>query len=261
MNADAAAAAEEDGRAIGRKPRPVGGQEQIGLEFVAQGFADLAQIRRADLLAGLDDEFGIEAEPAAARLAHRAQRRQVDAVLALVVGGAAAVDAVAVVVVRHGSRLSRHSPAMPSTTSPWPYISTVGTEGILAIVRQKVRAPAGRRFDQPRREIELRKGRLQVLPRDRRAALAPLGILAFGLIGDPAVEFGEKRAGMKLLARPGNGVGSGHVFLSRSRNASRPPTYRDTTPAGSGHGSRQFALLKPAGMQQFRPIARRSIGR
>ena len=54
-----------------------------------------AQIRRADLLAGLDDEFGVEAEPAAARLAHRRQRRHVDAVLALVVGGAAAIDAIA----------------------------------------------------------------------------------------------------------------------------------------------------------------------
>ena len=130
MNPHAAAAAEEDRRAIRRQPRPVGGQKQIGLEFIAQRFADLAQIRRADLLAHLDDEFGIEAEPAAARLAHRAQRRQIDAVLALVVGGAAAIDAVAAIVVRHGSRPSRHSPTMPSTTSPWPYISTVGADGL-----------------------------------------------------------------------------------------------------------------------------------
>ena len=76
MNADAAAAAEEDGRPIGGKPRPVGGQQQIGLQFVAQRCADLVQIRRADLLAHLDHEFGVEAELAAARLAHRAQRRR-----------------------------------------------------------------------------------------------------------------------------------------------------------------------------------------
>ena len=53
------------------------------------------QVGRADLLAHLDQEFGIEAELAAARLAHRAQRGKIDAVLALVVGGAAAIDAVA----------------------------------------------------------------------------------------------------------------------------------------------------------------------
>ena len=120
MDADAAAAAEEDGRTLRRQPRPVGGEKQVGLQFLAQGRADLAQIGRADLLAGLDDEFGVEAELAAARLAHRAQRRQIDAVLALVVGGAAAIDALALMVVCQGSRLSRHSPSMPSTTSPWP---------------------------------------------------------------------------------------------------------------------------------------------
>ena len=73
MNAYSAAAAEEDGGAVGGEPGPVGGQEQVGLEFIAQRFADLTQIGRADLLADLDDEFGVEAELAAARLAHGAQ--------------------------------------------------------------------------------------------------------------------------------------------------------------------------------------------
>ena len=68
MDPYAAAATEEDRGPIRRQPRPVGGQKQVGGELVAQGFADLTQIRRADLLAGLDDEFGVEAEPAAARL-------------------------------------------------------------------------------------------------------------------------------------------------------------------------------------------------
>src|SRR3954469_4302740 len=59
------------------------------------GFAHLPQVGRADLLAGLDDEFGVEAELAAAGLAHGTQGREIDAVLALVVGGAAAIDALA----------------------------------------------------------------------------------------------------------------------------------------------------------------------
>ena len=93
MDADAATAAQEQRRPIRRQPRPVGGHEQIGLERVAIEVADLAEIGRADLFAHLDDEFGIEAELAAAGLAHRAERGHVDAVLALVVGGAAAIEA------------------------------------------------------------------------------------------------------------------------------------------------------------------------
>ena len=92
MNADAATAAEEQGRPVGRQARSVGGHEQIGLERIAIEVADLAEIGRADLLAHLDDEFCVEAELAAAGLAHRAECGHVDAVLALVVGGAAAVE-------------------------------------------------------------------------------------------------------------------------------------------------------------------------
>ena len=69
-------------------------QQAGGLEFLAQGFANLAQIGRPDFFAGLNNEFGIEAEPAAARLANRPQRRPIDAVLPFIVGSAAAVDAI-----------------------------------------------------------------------------------------------------------------------------------------------------------------------
>src|SRR5207302_885621 len=93
MDADAAATAEEDRRTLGGKPRPVGGEKQIGRQFLAQGLADLAQIRRTDLFAGLDDEFGVEAELAATDLPHRAQRRDVDAVLSPFVRRAPALDA------------------------------------------------------------------------------------------------------------------------------------------------------------------------
>ena len=57
MNPYSTTAAEEDGGTIRRKPRPVRGQEQIGLELLAQLLAYLAQIRRSDLLAGFNDEF------------------------------------------------------------------------------------------------------------------------------------------------------------------------------------------------------------
>src|SRR4051812_50220208 len=94
MNPYAATAAEENRRTIGGKPRPIGCQKQIGRQLSAQGLANLAEIRRPDLLAGFNDELGIEAEPATARLANGAKRRQIDAVLSFVVGGAAAIDTV-----------------------------------------------------------------------------------------------------------------------------------------------------------------------
>src|SRR5260370_41947684 len=94
MDPYSAAAAEEYGGAVRGKPGPVGGEKQIGLELITQLFAHLAQIRRPDLLAGFNNEFGVEAEPAAACRAHRAKRRQIDAVLPLIVGGTTAVDTI-----------------------------------------------------------------------------------------------------------------------------------------------------------------------
>ncbi len=87
-------AAEEYGGAVRGKPGAVRGEKQIGLELIAQLFAHLAQIRRPDFLAGFNDKFGVEAEPAAARLANGAKRRQIDAVLPLIVGGTTAVDTI-----------------------------------------------------------------------------------------------------------------------------------------------------------------------
>src|SRR5262249_61678876 len=87
-----AAAAEIAGRTVGGEPRAVGGDQRVGGEQVAVLGADLAQAGRADLLAHLEQPFGVEAEPAAL-LEHRGERRDVDRVLALVVGGAAAVVA------------------------------------------------------------------------------------------------------------------------------------------------------------------------
>ena len=219
MDAVAAAAAEEDGRPVGRKPRPVGCQEQIGLQLLAMGFADLPQVGRADLLAGLDDEFGVEAELAAAGLAHGTQCREIDAVLALVVGGAAAIDALA---------FGRGFPGI-EIVAPFAFhavddiamaIGEHGRQrGILAIIRQQIRTLAARRFDQAGGEIERGEGGLQVVDEIGAQRLAAAGILAFGPIADPAVEFGEKRAGIQMLTYPRNRVGSiSHISFSLFAN-------------------------------------------
>src|SRR5258708_5757883 len=57
---------------------------------------------------------------------------------------------------------------------------------------------------------------------------------------------------MEMLAGPGDSVISGHVFLFPVVSVVRiQPTYRDMMPAGSRYDADEFALLKPAGMQQF----------
>ena len=149
--------------------------------------ADLRQIRRADLLAGLDDEFCIEAELAAPDIANRAQRRHVDAVLALVVGGAAAIDAIAldrglpwIEIVAPFADHAAHDIAMTVGQEGWQ-------RGVLTIVRQQIGAPAGRGFDQPGREIQRSECRLQILHEIGAQRRAARGILTLGAIAQPAI--------------------------------------------------------------------------
>ncbi len=164
-----------------------------------QRLADLRQIRRADLLAGLDQELGIEAELAAARLADGAQRRHVDAVLTLVVGGAPAIDAIA-----FGRGLPRIKIVAPfADHAAHDVAMAIGQDRqqrrILAIVRQQIRALADRRLDYPGRKPEFLKCRLQSFHEIGAQGIARQGFLALRLKPDPAVELGKKRSGVKLL--------------------------------------------------------------
>ena len=76
------------------EPRPVRADQRVGLERRLVGLAEVGQARRAGLLAGLDQDRRVEAERAAL-LEHAGQRRDVDGVLALVVGRAAAIHLLA----------------------------------------------------------------------------------------------------------------------------------------------------------------------
>jgi hypothetical protein len=79
------------GRDIGGHPRPVRRDQHVRLEHPGIGRDELAQAQRSALLRRLQHHLDVEAELAAALRQHRLQRMQVDGVLALVVGGAAAV--------------------------------------------------------------------------------------------------------------------------------------------------------------------------
>jgi hypothetical protein len=95
VEAQAAARAQEQGRLVARDARAVGGDQQVGAQQLLVLGRELMKARRADLLAGVDHDGRVEAE-LAALLQHHLERRHVDRVLRLVVGGAAAVIAVAV---------------------------------------------------------------------------------------------------------------------------------------------------------------------
>ena len=94
VEVERAARAAEDGRPAMVEPRAVRADQGIGLERRLVGLAEIGQPGRAGLLAGLDQDGRVEAE-VAALLQHAGKGCDVDRVLALVVGGAAAVHAVA----------------------------------------------------------------------------------------------------------------------------------------------------------------------
>ena len=96
IEVDGAAAAECDGWALRAHARAVGGDQNVGGEVGLVRRHQLGEALGARLLARLDDELDVEAELAAALLAHALEDRHVEGVLALVVGGAAAIDAIAV---------------------------------------------------------------------------------------------------------------------------------------------------------------------
>ena len=93
MEAAAGAGAERGDARV--DARAVAGEQHVGAQLVLVGGDDLGEALGAALLAGLDDQLDVVAELAAALGQHGLQRGEVDDVLALIVGGAAAVPAVA----------------------------------------------------------------------------------------------------------------------------------------------------------------------
>ena len=88
----------------GVHPRPVGGDQHIGGQLFRVRGDEFAQALEPRSSRHLQHQLDVEAEPAAAFRQHRVQRRQVQRVLALVVGGAAAVPAVALLGQRPGQQ-------------------------------------------------------------------------------------------------------------------------------------------------------------
>ena len=179
-----------------------------------------------------------------------------------VVGGAAAVDPIA----RH------RRPPRIQIVAPFaghavddiavPVHQNGRRRRILAILRDEVRTLAGRRFDQSCREIELRECRLQFLLEIGAQSIARCRGSGFRSDRRPCgrVRRGTRRNEDCWRARSMASV-LVMSFFSRSQCSSRSRQRSEIRRRPEVARRRQFALLKHAGMQQFRATARRSTGR
>ncbi len=90
-----AAGAQEEGRALAVEARPVRGDQHVGPQGLGLRPAERPQARGAGFLTHLDQQLHVEADAPVAGRDHLLQGGEVEDVLALVVGGAAPVPAVA----------------------------------------------------------------------------------------------------------------------------------------------------------------------
>ena len=211
-----AARAEEQRRAAGADPRPVGGDEHVCGEPVAVRVAHRVQPGRADLLAGLDQPLEVDAEAgtrgivrgeallARPPLQHQPQRGEIDRMLALVVGGAATVPAVALGLQRPRIAPVPPVPSLATDHVPVPVAQHRRARCVLDAAREQHRPARGGRV---RNRLALEAQGVQRRPdlvtqvggEHRRAR----GLLALGGHGDPPGERLEEAAGVE----PAVGIG------------------------------------------------------
>jgi len=206
-----AARAQEDRRPIGRHPRPVRGDQQVGRQVTGVLGAELAQSRRAGFLAGLDEDLQVEAEPAAPGMQHVLQRGQVNGALALVIRRSPAIPAVL---------LDRHlpwvKPGAPAVRLGEHHIGvTVGQHGrqarVLVPVRDQQRPAASAGVVQHlggRAQPERRRDHfpLQVSQQLRAPGCHP----ALRPEGHPPRKIRQEITGIEIVTGMGNGKRPGH---------------------------------------------------
>src|SRR5690349_274220 len=219
IHVESAARAEEEGRARGLQPRAVRGDEDVRLQEIFILDAEFPQARRAGFLAGLIEHLQVEAEPAARR-ERRGDRAEIDGMLALVVGGAPPVEAIALA--RELPRIEPCAPARVLAADDIPM--AVGEHGderrVLDALGHEERAVRGPGVG------EYAPGEAE--PLEARADLGgeialelglALGILAFGGNRDAAREVGEESAFVEVPLCVGNRLRPAHRRVIISRNA------------------------------------------
>ena len=206
--------------------------------------ANLAQSRRAGLLAHLDQPFGVEAEPAA-RGEHRPHGGDTDRVLALVVGNAATV----VAAVRFRER-ERREPLRPAGLEPADDVAVpVAKHGRqivgLDALRAQERSARFRVRQHPAAEAERFEGRHDLGGEIVLQLGGARGILALGRDRDAAREVGLEAAGVEIgLGKLDGGV--------PAHAAEVPPSYKwqATRPASRSTRGTSMRQRGPASGQR-----------
>jgi len=225
---DDAARTQEKRRPLRRDARAVGRQEKIGREELAIGGADLPQTGRSHLLAGLDEKLGVEAELAAAPQ-HGAERAQIDAVLALVVGGAAAIEIVAAL-----GELPRREAVAPLPVEPTDDVAMAIAEyrervAVFAALGKEERSGAGGVGEAPAAKAQRFQARPQLVLEICHERGGAAVILALGRDGDAPREIADETAVIEIGERLGDRGVAVHDLLRR-RVAATPDGY-NTVPA------------------------------
>ena len=200
---DDAARAQEQRRPFGRDARAVGGEKEIGGEKLAMAGAKLAQARRTHFLSRLDQELGVEAEPAA-RAQHGGERAHIDAVLPLVVGGAATIEAFASLLEPPGRELVDPLSLQATNDVAMPVSQYRGRRTLFLPFGEEQR-PSTRGVGE---EAAVEPQQLQAWPHlpfeIRHERLGALRVLTLGRNGDAASEIADEAAIVEIRLGGGN---------------------------------------------------------
>ncbi len=207
LEVEHSARAEKQGRACRRQARAIGGDKDVGGELFCVGLAERAQARGAIFLAHFQKQFDVETQLAIASLEGLLQCRQVDQVLALVVGGAAPVPALATF-----NHLPRRQAGLPLRVIAANHIAVAVTEqrrqfsGFDARGDHQ-RAASGDRVvmhgNAETQALDMRGDELMNITIQLGQAL---GLLALGRVGNASAEQGEKGAVVELFSDVFDGV-------------------------------------------------------
>ena len=217
VHVERAARAEEHGRLAWLQARAVGGDEHVRLQEILVLGTDFPQSGGTHLLAGLDQHLEIEAQLAAC-LDRRRGGGKIDGVLALVVGGATAVETLAVA--RQLPGIESLLPAL--VLAPDDVAVTVREdrdEGrVLDALSEEKRPASGKRiWKQSALEPQALEAGLHFGREVALEVCGPLRVLAFGGDGDPAREVGEKSALVEVPLGMRNGVFPAHRLVDYLR--------------------------------------------
>ena len=218
----AAARAEKDRRLAGRNARAVRGDQHIRLQKpILVLHAKLVQPDGADFLAHLDQDLDVEAQARAGAFAlgkHRRERRDIDAVLSLVVGGAAAVDAVAFHR-QHPRRKSRPPQIVEAADGVAVAIDQNGEQGgILDAFRDQERRTR-RIVEHARGETEQSEARCHLIVEITAQGAGAFRLLAGARNGDAAPQIDEELAVVEIGMRAGDRGSAAHEICPFRRYA------------------------------------------